>query len=917
MMSLQYKKLLSCLLAAGLAAGTALPALAAPAATPPTTVTTAAATGETLPHGGKTSVTLDVPTAGSYEIVLQYAAEDLTTRKVEYALTVDGSAPFEDADRLEAPMYYEDDGGVRTLSNGDQIAPVQKRVDGTLESAAYDPTGVRLDPYTVTLTAGAHVFALENLGNPFRFAGFRLQKPEQVADYAAVSSGYTAGDYTSENLTFEAEQTLWRNDDALTAKSDSGSIDLSPHSASHALINYIGGGTWSRPGQEIAWEIEVPQDGLYAIGFAFKQNAVINGRTCRHLKIDGKTPFAEAKALSFPYKTAWQYADAADANGAPYRFYLTAGKHTLSLAVTLADIAALFDRLSKLTTAIGDLYLDIVMITGETPDSNRDYELYKQIPDFETQLASFVDELNAISAELATRDDVNGELDGAVKNMARVAGQMHDHRYDSHLYLSTYYSYYQTLSSWLYDIKNMALALDRIVVHAPDTPGSTGRAGFFTRLRFGVVRFLNSFAGDYSTESLDDDSAETIKLWVNWGRDQVKVLNTMIQESFSPTYGINVRVEQVNASLVQGVISNNSPDLYLHLARTEPVNLAMRGVLYPLSEFADCEKVLQNFQPGAEVPYLYRDKLYALPDTQSFQILFCRDDILAELGLKAPETWDEFLDATSIVQRKNMNAYLPYTRITAATTVNTGAGGLSIFPTMLLQQGENLYNEAGDGTNLASLTSVQTFRFWTDFYTKYRLNPDVNFYQRFRVGTIPLGVAPYTQYLTFAVAAPEIAEKWSVHPLPGVRKADGSIDRTSAGAGTGCAIMNSSKHKEAAWTFLKWWTSADAQYSYSAGCEAALGESGRVATSNVEALSRLSWDRDDLAVILEQWKAVREIEEVPGSYYVSRSIDQAFWAVKNGTATEKEAITDWARTSDDEIRRKLAEYAPRGEKEAE
>ena len=161
------------------------------------------------------------------------------------------------------------------------------------------------------------------------------------------------------------------------------------------------------------------------------------------------------------------------------------------------------------------------------------------------------------------------------------------------------------------------------------------------------------------------------------------------------------------------------------------------------------------------------------------------------------------------------------------------------------------------------------------------------------------------------MAAPEIEGKWSVHLIPGFTKEDGTIDHSTAGSGTGCAIMNSSKDKESAWEFLKWWVSVDTQYAFSFNCESILGQSGRIATSNVEALSRLSWDKESLNTILEQWKNVKEIEEVPGSYYVSRSIDQAFWAVYNGETTAKEAISDWARTSDKEIERKIKEYAYR------
>lgn len=853
-----------------------------------------------------------VEISGEYELHITFGTLSESTQKIEYSVKVDGEYPFDGAELLEAPVIYEDDGKARTLSNGDQMSPRQKVVEGYMTSPAYDKSGVRLTPYTVNLSAGEHTVEIENIGDAFEFAGIVFSKPETIMPYSEVSAGYSKYEkYDGDQIVIEAENVLYRNDYSLTAKSDTDSADVTPKSASNSIINYIGGSNWSSPFKNLTWEINVPKTALYKLGFNFKQNTVINGSAYRWLKIDGETPFEEATKLGFSYKTKWQYKDLENSDGEDYLFYLTKGKHTLSLDVTLAGIADIYDKLNRITAEVGDLYLDIVMITGETPDANRDYELYKQIPNFEEKLKGFYKELTEISRALNNNKDINGELDGAVKNVARVSKLMSEKRYGSHLYLDTYFSYYQTLSSWLFDIKDMALSLDKIIISAPDRETSDVRSGFFERIGFSIKRFVLSFSGDYSNQSLGDSSEKNIKIWVNWGRDQVKVLNTLIQESFSPATGINVTVEQVNASVVQGIISNNSPDLYLHMARTEPVNLAMRGVLYDLSSFEDYEDVLKNFQKNAEIPYMYKGKTYALPDVQSFKVMFVRTDIFNELGLEIPQTWEDYLSATAVIQRKNMNTFLPHIRIVAATTVNTGAGGLSIFPTLLMQNGENMYNSELNSTNLASPISVKTFKFWTDFYTRYKLNPDANFYQRFRVGTIPLGIATYTQYLTFAVAAPEIEGKWAVYELPGVVQEDGKIDRSSAGSGTGCAIMKSSKDKKSAWEFLKWWVSPETQYNYSFNCEAALGQSGRIATSTVEALKKLSWDKKSLDVILKQWENVKEIEEVPGSYYVSRSIDQAFWAVYNGTLTEKEAITKWSRTSDNEIKRKIAEYSDR------
>ena len=102
----------------------------------------------------------------------------------------------------------------------------------------------------------------------------------------------------------------------------------------------------------------------------------------------------------------------------------------------------------------------------------------------------------------------------------------------------------------------MSLALDQIILASPQKEFDTPKAGFLERLKFFIIRYSESYSKNSSKiTSSKDKSLDNIKIWVNWGRDQVKVLNSLIQDSFTPKYGINVTVEQVNATLVQGVIS--------------------------------------------------------------------------------------------------------------------------------------------------------------------------------------------------------------------------------------------------------------------------------------------------------------------------------------------------------------------------
>ena len=867
-----------------------------------------------LDKGEAVSFSAIVPTDGAYTANLIFSSLDDSTETYNYAFAIDSAFPFLECEALSVNALWQDDGGVRELPNGDQINPAQKKVASFVKRPVEDAAGIVLTPYVFRLTEGVHTITVTAKEKSFLLAGVQFDTIKDVKPYREVVKTYeNIAEYKGEQITVEAEHTIWKSAYSLTSKSDNSNVSVSPSSATNSLINYIGGSTWNAPGEEIAWEINVPVDGLYKLGFAFKQNFVNHGQVYRCLKIDGETPFSEASAIGFSYDTKWQFQSLNDTNGEDCLIYLIEGHHTLSLSVTLADVAEVYTRLKSVVESLGNLYLNMVMISGEVPDPNRDYELQKQIPQFEETLKQNAELMETLSEEIGTVLNVNGELRGALSNMARILNEMHGNLYEAQVYIPTYYTAYQTLSAWLYDVMDMPLSLDQIILAAPDRKFETPGAEFGKQLAFGIQRFLHSFAKDYnSVETAGDSSFPTIKIWVNWGRDQVKVLNTLISESFTLENNVNVLVQQVNATLVQGVISGNSPDLYLHQTRSEPVNLAMRGVLYNLKNFSDYEETLKNFQQGAEIPYLYNGGCYALPDTQAFYVMFYRSDILSNLGVSPPKTWDEFLTATGILQRNKMNTYLPYVRITAATTVNTGVGGLSIFPTMLLQNGGSVYNTEKNATEMREANSIKAFTFWTDFYTKYSLEQDANFYQKFRMGTIPLGIATYTQYLTFKVTAPEIDGKWKIAEIPGEMK-DGVLNNICSGSGTGCSIMKSSRNKEADWKFLKWWVSADTQYRYSAEIEAILGESGRTATATVDALSHLSWDSDSLNVINAQWEKVREIPEVPGSYFVSRAVDQAFWAVKNKQKSANEAITDWSEICDSEIARKIKEYVNKNE----
>lgn len=850
-----------------------------------------------------------VPADGLYNIKLCYLALKGKGNDINFGLELDGKTPFTEAERLILPRMYKDDSEEHYDEFGNQYSPEQQEADEFTVKALYDDTGAENLPYTFYLTAGEHFVTLISGAEPFVLAEIIIAAPDSLKPYSEIKAEYKEKGYTSADskaLIIEGEDAILKSTRAIVPKSDSSSPVPYPSNSKRQIINYIGGSNWKSPTEEIQWKISVEKSGLYRLGLVYKQDQTVNGFSYRQLKIDGKIPFAEAQSLEFYYGTGWQYYEFSTDDGEAYLFYLDEGEHTLSLAATMGVTAEYYNRLKQITEALSNIYLEIAMITGETPDSNRDYDLFKQIDGFNDNLEKNRKLLTELANDMKKLSD--GEetsFISAVKNMARVLKSMIENPYTAQNYVTDYYNNYTTLSSWLYDMKSMPLCVDRMYIYPSNSEEETELPGFFTKIKFGFERFIASFVDDYNSNSSED---EALKIWINWGRDQAMVLNSLIKESFTAKTGIKVNLELTDATLIKGILSDNAPDLSLHLPRTEPVNLAMRGVLYDLTEFEDYDEVAKRFGQSASTPYKYGNGVYALPDTQSFYIMFYRKDILESLEIEVPKTWDEFLAATAVLQRNNMQAWIPYTQITSSTTVNTGVGGLNLFASVLQQFGSEFYNEDKTATLLDSPLSLKAFTYWTDMYTKYKLPTTASFYNRFRIGTMPLGIEVYTQYTTLKEAAPEIDGRWRIALVPGTEE-NGQVNHTVSGSGTGCGIMSSSEYKEEAWEFLKWWTDADTQKRYNNNVESILGSVARTTTATLEAFEGMAWDPEDLPILLKQRENIMEIPEVAGSYYVSRAVDQAFWSVINGEETPKDSLTQWAEIANNEIERKIKQYS--------
>ena len=864
------------------------------------------------------SVTYKFSASGDacYYLKLCYGTLKGSGSDIRIGIKIDGEYPFSEAEELSFKRSFKNSGDVRADKWGNQFAPEQKESFGLLSGYAEDSLGRESEPFLFSISGGEHTLQIIAIDEPFAIEKIIFEAPKTAISYKEYISALSDKQvYDGKEIVIQGENADYKSASYLVPLSDISeksiiSFDGKDNNGVTETINYIGSTNWQSQGDTLTWKVSTDKDALYKLSVKYRQKYVTNGVSYRKLTVDGEVPFKEAESVSFPYDSAWQYTTFSDKNSEPYYIYLPAGEHTLSLTVTLGEFSEVYRDLSKVVDNMGALYRKIVMITGETIDANRSYELFKQIPGFNDTLSEMLKELNRISGRI---ESIQGKRGGSgvstINSAVLIISQMLENYYTAHQYKGQFYTQYCALSSYITELCELPLDIDYFALSSKDYDITSGKSGFFDNLLYGVKRFFCSFSDDYKNNA--SSSEKSITIWVNWGRDQTKILNNLISSSFTPETGIPVNLKVTNATMIQGILSGNGPDLCLHMQRTAPVNYAMRGALYDLTKFDDYGEVIKRFNRTATVPYQYKDGVYALPDTQSFYLMFARDDVLSELGVKVPKTWDEYMTAMAIIQQNNMQVGLPVMQLTNITQVNMGLGSLSLFPTVLLQKGGKVYNDERTATALDSVVALQAFEFWTDLFTKYKAPVAFDFYSRFRTGTMPLAIQSYAQYITLNVAAPEISGKWSVHEIPGFVDENGKINNVQVGGGTGAAILNKTQNPDGAWEFLKWWTSADTQATYSQNVENVLGVAGRVTSANIEAVTRLSWQNDVLDVLLSSWDKVEEIPELPGGYYVPRSIDMAFWNSYNKSENPKDLLLDWNEIANKEIARKIKQYDER------
>ena len=878
--------------------------------------------GLLTPANGTVSWKIDVPATGKYSIVMLVYPEAHKSTSIERIFRINGSIPFKEARYLTISKVWvneyntslqDADRKFVTDIDNNEIRPTMIQKPEWRKYELHDANGFYTESFEFVFEAGENVISLEAVSEPLVIASIKLIPHESNISYAEYIAKYASAPVGTGFARFEAEYPTATSSQTIYPIEDRTDAMNSPSDTSKTLLNTLGGSKWQTAGQWVRYSFEVDATGLYQIVPRFKQHLLNGIFTSRTLRIRGgeftdwTVPFTEANSLRFEYhRSNWQVSPLhfVDEQGNTHNIelYLEAGvEYEIEFEISLGDMGGLIRDIDTTLTNVNNAYLKIMKLTGSDPDPYRDYGFARIMPEV---LRTLVDESINLYAYAAQLSEISGEKSSNIATLERIAwllDRMGRDEEEIAKNLDQLKTYVGTLGTFLNTAKTQPLQLDYIIIQGAGNELPKARAGFFQALAHEFSSFIQSFFRKYDRMGAMDVNAtseDSVDVWLAYGRDQSQVIRNLINNDFTPNSNIPVNLKLVTGgTLLPSVLAGMGPDVYIGLDQTTVINYAIRNALMPLEGFDGFEETAAEFNEAAMMVLGIADATetyhtYGLPETQNFPMMFVRTDILADLGIDIPQTWDDLLAAVPVLQANNMEIGMP--------------ADVNIF---LYQMGGELCADDGMRINLDSNIALDAFEMMCNMFTMYSFPYTYDFANRFRTGEMPIGIATYTAtYNHLTIYATELKGLWQFVPLPGIMDENGNINNCSVSTTSAIVMLQGCDKPQEAWEFMEWHVGEKCQVEYSNEMVAILGPSAKHATANKTALESLPWTSDELDNLLLQFNNLASIPNYPGTYIIGRYTKFAFLSAYNDKESPSEQLTNYITTINKEITRKREEF---------
>lgn len=857
--------------------------------------------------GDKLTIQVPQELTGKYKIGLRYHVGEAEPSDVLFQVgygeeTYTAFLPLmwkdqqNEEQRYPTDRYGNERANTQIVHTESVFAPLQDNVDINMEDIQLELAGG-----DIVVTNTTQKVILEEVW---------LYKDKEVPTYEEYCESVKEKGKSAGVMIVQGEDFSIKSDPHIRSN-NTNKVSLVPYNTYYRMINVLDGTSFGSAGQKVLWEFEVEEDGWYEIGLKFCQNSAVNKKAYREIEIDGRVPFQELSLVSFEQTRNITYETLflGDGEGENYKIYLNAGRHTIAMTAKLGEGREVYDELKVLVEEMNALGMDIIKITAGVSDKNRTWDLDAYLPNAEEDMKEYIKELKKAYKRL---EEIEGEkptyadsllyaqqvLEQLLKKPRQIPNNLD-------LFNTGDNSAVKHINTVINNLIRTNLGVDELYVKGADTDFEEVKTSPFVSVANSVRKFLYSLDPEavQSTNGTAGDD-DTLQVWMSRSSVYVQVLQSMADSAEElKDIQVDISIMPSEQKLVLASAAGTNPDVVLGAGSTTPYKFAIRGAAKDLTEYEDFLSFYDSeYNLEALVPCAYDGGVYGATETQDYRVLFYRKDILDTLGIKVPDTWDDVQEIMPTLLRYNKNISLPIANV-------IGFKGLSTTSPYIYQNDGTLYTEDGSGIALMDENTIEGMNMLTDLFKVYAVEEYVaSFYNSFRYGETPLGVGGVSSYVQLTEAAPELAGLWDIAPVPGMLQEDGSVLRSGNAAMTTCMIFDNTNMSEEAWTFLKWWLSAETQTAFAETMELSYGTEYRWNTANMKAFEETSYPEEHKDVIRVAWENQKENLQHPASYIVEREISNAFTNATVNGDTVIEALDASKLVADREIMRKLKEF---------
>jgi raffinose/stachyose/melibiose transport system substrate-binding protein len=208
----------------------------------------------------------------------------------------------------------------------------------------------------------------------------------------------------------------------------------------------------------------------------------------------------------------------------------------------------------------------------------------------------------------------------------------------------------------------------------------------------------NNAADSTAANTSGNKAPVTLKFW-GWVGEQspekTKFIDPAIAE-FNANNPYNAKVEflaipqdQYNTKITTEIAANNTPDLFMTHEAGFMAPFVKAGKVHPLEDSLGSD-VINSFIPGIFDTVSFDGKKYAMPLTQTSQMVYYNKEIFAKYNLAPPKTMDDLL---KIVQTLKSNGVTPFT----LANKDVWPGGLFINTMAYRHGGKQLFYDLVSG----------------------------------------------------------------------------------------------------------------------------------------------------------------------------------------------------------------------------